>query len=103
MIISWNVTKACNINCIHCYRDAGAKQPNELTTEEGKKAGNVRETDFDIIWRESALFQGFCHEPLKGGCGSCGFESICGGCLARAYYYSGGDYLAEEPWCAYGR
>ena len=26
---------------------------------------------------------------------------ICGGCRARAYYYSGGDYMAEEPWCLY--
>jgi AdoMet-dependent heme synthase len=35
MIISWNVTKECNLKCEHCYRDAGGKDADELTTEEG--------------------------------------------------------------------
>lgn len=34
MLISWNVTRACNLKCKHCYRDAGKKDPNELTTQE---------------------------------------------------------------------
>lgn len=67
------------------------------------KAGNVRQTPFDVIWRDSALLKDFRHQPLKGGCGCCGFGDICGGCRARAYYYSDGDYLAEEPWCNCGR
>ena len=36
MIISWNITKACNLKCEHCYRDAGGKDVNELSTSEGK-------------------------------------------------------------------
>ncbi|MCD6310167.1 MAG: radical SAM protein, partial [Candidatus Eremiobacteraeota bacterium] len=36
MLISWNVTKECNLHCVHCYRDAGARGENELTTAEGK-------------------------------------------------------------------
>ena len=67
------------------------------------KAGNVREAPFDAIWRDSALFDELRHQPRKGGCGRCGYGDICGGCRARAYYYSDGDYLAEEPWCACGR
>ena len=67
------------------------------------KAGNVRDTPFDIIWRESPLFNEFRHQPLKGRCGRCGYDDICGGCRARAYYYADGDYLAEEPWCDCGR
>ncbi|MDT8901909.1 putative heme d1 biosynthesis radical SAM protein NirJ2 [Anaeroselena agilis] len=67
------------------------------------KAGNVREAPFDAIWRDSALFHELRHQPLKGGCARCGYGDICGGCRARAYYYSDGDYLAEEPWCACGR
>lgn len=63
------------------------------------KAGNVRETPFDVLWRDNPLFDEFRHSPLKGRCGRCGFGQICGGCRARAYYYSAGDYLAEEPWC----
>ncbi len=35
MIISWNVTKACQLKCRHCYRDAGLRDDNELSTEEG--------------------------------------------------------------------
>lgn len=66
-------------------------------------AGNVRHSPFDELWRESLLFKTLRHEPLKGGCGRCGYGDICGGCRARAYYYNGGDYLAEEPWCSYGR
>ncbi len=66
------------------------------------KVGNVRETAFDTIWQDSQVFNELRHEPLKGGCGSCGFDSLCGGCRARAYYYSDGDYLAEEPWCNRG-
>lgn len=36
MIISWNTTKACNLKCEHCYRDAGGRDPDELSTAEGK-------------------------------------------------------------------
>lgn len=33
----WNVTRTCNLRCIHCYTDSEAKKyPGELTTEEGK-------------------------------------------------------------------
>jgi len=66
------------------------------------KVGNVRDTDFDILWRDSEMFNQFRHEPLKGGCGTCGYDDICGGCRARAYYYYDGDYMAEEPWCDRG-
>lgn len=37
-IVSWNVTKRCNLLCPHCYIDAGARiceDNSELTTEEG--------------------------------------------------------------------
>ncbi|MFH1454190.1 MAG: radical SAM protein [Armatimonadota bacterium] len=34
VIISWNITKACNLNCVHCYRDAGSPSHDELTTQE---------------------------------------------------------------------
>ena len=35
-VVVWNVTKACNLRCIHCYATADNKPAeNELTTEEG--------------------------------------------------------------------
>jgi 12,18-didecarboxysiroheme deacetylase len=37
-VVVWNVTKACNLKCIHCYAKADNKRaPDELTTEEGYK------------------------------------------------------------------
>ena len=36
-IISWNTTNACNMYCAHCYRDAGCRAEEELSTEEAKK------------------------------------------------------------------
>jgi putative heme d1 biosynthesis radical SAM protein NirJ2 len=37
MIISWNTTNKCNMNCKHCYRDAGEEIKEELSTDEAKK------------------------------------------------------------------
>ena len=37
---------------------------------------------------------------LKGKCGICEFNEICGGCRARAHLYSG-DMLAQDPLCPY--
>ncbi|MFQ5454995.1 MAG: radical SAM protein [Nitrospirota bacterium] len=37
-VVSWNVTKMCNLRCAHCYLDADyltGKIKDELTTEEG--------------------------------------------------------------------
>lgn len=37
-LISWNVTRRCNLNCAHCYLDAGHRavpSSRELTTPEG--------------------------------------------------------------------
>lgn len=35
-VVVWNVTRACNLNCVHCYaRAAAAKDQRELTHEQG--------------------------------------------------------------------
>ena len=36
MLVSWNTTNQCNMFCDHCYRDAGVKLEEELTTTQGK-------------------------------------------------------------------
>ncbi len=33
-LISWNLTRACNLRCPHCYMEGGQKAENELTTQE---------------------------------------------------------------------
>lgn len=65
------------------------------------KVGNVREAPFTQIWADAPLFQELRTEQLGGRCGDCDCLEICGGCRARAYYYSGGDYMAEDPGCLY--
>jgi radical SAM protein with 4Fe4S-binding SPASM domain len=36
-IVVWNITRACNLKCVHCYNDSGAcKADDELSTEEAK-------------------------------------------------------------------
>ena len=39
-------------------------------------------------------------DSYRGRCGGCEFRKVCGGCRARAYAMTG-DYLGEEPFCAY--
>ena len=63
-------------------------------------AGNLREVSFAELWDRARVF-GDLREPRLGGrCGACEFSKICGGCRCRAYATSG-DYLAEDPACAY--
>ncbi|HRZ14275.1 MAG TPA: radical SAM protein [Candidatus Omnitrophota bacterium] len=50
MIISWNTTKACNLKCEHCYRDAGGRETGELSTEEGKELlSEIAKAGFRIV------------------------------------------------------
>ena len=63
-------------------------------------AGNLRQTGFAELWERGRVF-GDLREPRLGGrCGACEFQLVCGGCRCRAYA-TYGDYLAEDPACAY--
>lgn len=63
-------------------------------------AGNVREKPLPEIWATAPLFQNLRNRrtTLKGNCGTCEYNPICGGCRGRAYAHTG-DYLAEDPSC----
>ena len=64
-------------------------------------AGNVREQGFGEIWRTSPVLQELRDvKQLKGRCGRCEFNELCGGCRCRAYA-AFGDYLQEDPACRY--
>lgn len=63
--------------------------------------GNVRDTPFPEIWRNTKHFKEFRNQAdYKGKCGPCEYHKVCGGCRARAYSMSD-DHLAEEPLCTY--
>lgn len=50
MIVSWNTTNECNLKCAHCYRDAGAKKAEELSTDEGRVLiGEIARAGFKIM------------------------------------------------------
>lgn len=64
-------------------------------------AGNIRLQSLSKIYRESDLFRSLRDAALlEGKCGRCEFKKVCGGSRARAYAFTG-NYLAEEPCCAY--
>lgn len=63
-------------------------------------AGNLRQQSFTDIWHKATAFEALRDPHLGGRCGACEFSKICGGCRCRAYA-TYGDYLAEDPACAY--
>jgi len=64
-------------------------------------AGNIRERSLPDIYRNSPLLQALRNPSnLRGRCGLCPYNDICGGSRSRAYAMSG-DYLAEEPFCSF--
>ncbi len=74
-------------------------------------AGNILQTgSFASIWENSDFLNSIRkkdftgklarHSLGDGGCGTCDFVQICGGCRARAFANSG-DYLASDPLCNY--
>ena len=82
-------------------------------------AGNLRTASFSDIWNHSPLFLALrTPERFTGKCGICDFQTLCGGCRARAYrgvkaFSTGwcdglaqpeevhGEVLGEDPWCPY--
>ena len=63
-------------------------------------AGSLHERSFADLWRAAPVFGDLRDPKLGGRCGTCEFAKICGGCRCRAYA-TYGDYLAEDPACAY--
>jgi len=58
-IVVWNITRACNLKCVHCYNDSGVgKASNELSTDKAKEVID----DLARFGAPSVLFSG--GEPL---------------------------------------
>jgi heme b synthase len=63
--------------------------------------GDLRHTDFRTVWQDSPVFAKLrTPAAYQGKCGICEYQRFCGGCRARAYEASG-DFMGEEPLCAY--
>jgi radical SAM protein with 4Fe4S-binding SPASM domain len=65
------------------------------------RCGNVLEESLSQIWyNNKELARMRDSSGLEGKCGICGYREVCGGCRGRAYAATG-NYMAEEPFCAY--
>lgn len=63
--------------------------------------GNIVEQPFSQIWREQVVLKELRDRTLYGGHGGkCDYQSVCGGCRARAYAYFK-DYLAPDSGCKF--
>lgn len=62
--------------------------------------GNIRHDRFSRIWEDATVFRDMRSPQLKGKCGECEYQELCGGCRARPYA-GHGDYLGEDLWCQY--
>jgi len=66
-----------------------------------QQLGNVKEQPYSDIWTNSKVFNDLRdYSKLEGKCGACEYKGVCGGCRARALALTG-DYMEEEPYCAY--
>jgi AdoMet-dependent heme synthase len=63
--------------------------------------GNVRDISLVDVYRNSELFSALRDNDARPGkCGHCEYGRICGGSRSRAYAFTG-NYLADDPRCAY--
>jgi radical SAM protein with 4Fe4S-binding SPASM domain len=66
------------------------------------RLGNLLKEDLEDLWVNNKLLNYIRQrDELKGSCGKCSYNSICGGCRYTAYVVNG-DWLAADPSCPYG-
>ena len=63
--------------------------------------GNIKEKSIVEIYRKSDILLDLRNpKNLKGKCGTCNYNDICGGSRSRAYSYHG-DFMESDPSCIY--
>lgn len=80
MIISWNVTRACNLKCKHCYRDAGSRDNNELNLQEARALlKEITRAGFKIVILSGGepLLRDDIYELISFAC-ACGLRPVLG-------------------------
>lgn len=64
--------------------------------------GNLLEEDLEDLWVHSEELNYLRRrDELKGNCGKCGYNTVCGGCRYTAYALQG-DWLEADPSCPFG-
>ncbi|NOZ37865.1 MAG: radical SAM protein [Gammaproteobacteria bacterium] len=62
--------------------------------------GNIREQSFLSIWDNADMLQQLRTPELRGACGECEYQKLCGGCRARPLAM-GGTLMDADPWCSH--
>ncbi len=62
--------------------------------------GNIRENSFWDIWENAPVFKALRAPTLKGKCGDCEYQKLCGGCRARPLA-AGADLMDADLLCTY--
>jgi radical SAM protein with 4Fe4S-binding SPASM domain len=66
------------------------------------KLGNLLEYDLEDLWVNNPLLNYIRRrDKMKGACGECNYNKICGGCRYTAYAING-DWLEADPSCPFG-
>jgi heme b synthase len=93
------ITRGCLAGISYCFiSHVGMVQPCGYLEID---SGDLRKLPFSRIWHDSPVFNELRDfSRYKGKCGRCEYIAVCGGCRARAFE-AYGDYLSEEPLCAY--
>ncbi|MBI2877318.1 MAG: radical SAM protein [Candidatus Tectomicrobia bacterium] len=98
------LTKACSLHDWLEIAEDGKVFPCRSM---GLLAGDLRAHSLKEIWEQmqqgavgELIRQLYQPENIRGKCGRCEYFSICGGCRARAFAYTG-DRFASDPACPY--
>ena len=93
------VTRGCLGGTAFCFiSNQGVVQPCGYLD---LNCGDLKTATFQSVWRDSEIFNQLREvSGYKGKCGRCEYLRVCGGCRARAFEATG-DFLSEEPLCAY--
>ncbi|MCP4996664.1 MAG: radical SAM protein [Gammaproteobacteria bacterium] len=62
--------------------------------------GSIRDNGFWSVWDNAPSFEQLRNPKLKGKCGMCEFQQLCGGCRARPLAM-GGTIMDADPWCGH--
>ena len=93
------VTRGCLAGTGFCFiSHTGIVQPCGYTDV---PCGDITKETFGQVWKHAPVFRKLRDfKQLEGKCGGCEYRAVCGGCRARAFEASG-NYMAEEPLCAF--
>jgi heme b synthase len=93
------MTRGCLGGTSFCFiSHVGTVQPCGYLEIE---SGDLKNSTFKEVWEKSPIFAKLRDfSNYKGKCGVCEYLKFCGGCRARAFEATG-DFMAEEPLCAY--